>query len=85
MFHGSPLPFYLVNGHHFHPTWLTAEREEWKVDLYSVQIRSLVCDTQMQGEVGFSVPQLPRLVPLIQSTVTSEDLVKHLVKQIANS
>lgn len=61
-------------GHYFYPTWLTAECGEWEVHLYSVHIRSLLCDTQMQCELRFSVSQLPRLIPLIQPTVTSKDL-----------
>lgn len=63
-------------GHHFHPTWLTAVCEEWEVHLYSVHIKSLQCDTWIQCEVGFGVPQLPRLMLLTQPTVASKDLVK---------
>jgi len=64
--------------HNLHPTWLRAECEEWEVQLYSLHIRSLLCDTQMQSEAGFRVPQSPRLIPLIQPAATSKDSIKYL-------
>lgn len=50
-----------------HPTRLTAECEEQEDLLYSVLIRNLLCDAQVQCEVGFSVPQLPVIQPAVAS------------------